>query len=360
MPRAEPSATEKRHRHYKRSLTLRYLAALSLVAAMALLSYGIFHYFMVTIDRSASITAISGSQRLLTQRVLAQCLLLSAADDEEARRDIRAHLSRAVGMLEDNHKRLLGDLDDPDSFAAHSPELAAIYFKPPYDLDRRMRFFIDSTRVFIRSDAGRPALSDPKFLDVLAFGENELLRDLSAVVQEYQRQAFHRLTTLRRVEIAATAAMLLLLGGVGFCILRPMVRRICSDRKRLEDANEALTELAVTDQLTGAYNRLKFNQVMDHEIKRANRYNNSLTVIMFDIDHFKKVNDTYGHGAGDDMLRELSRRVHAAIRGVDWLFRYGGEEFVVAVPHTPLDHADLILYQHHNLCLRHCTQRQIE
>jgi diguanylate cyclase (GGDEF)-like protein len=339
MPPPVRDDNATRNCRYKRSLTLRYIVALSLVAALALLSYGVFRYFMVTIDRAASITAISGSQRILTQRVLAQCLLLSAADDEEAHRDIRAHLTHAITLLEENHKRLLGDLEDPDSFAAHSPELAAIYFKPPYELDRRMRFFIDNTRAFTRSESGRPALSDPNFQNILAFGENELLRDLNAVVQAYQRQALQRLTTLRRLEAAATAALLLLLVAVGLCILRPMVRRICNDRGRLEAANASLTQLAVTDQLTSAYNRLKFNEVMDHEIKRTSRYGGPLSVIMFDIDHFKKVNDTYGHAAGDDMLRELSRRIRASIRNVDWLFRYGGEEFVVTTPQTTLESA---------------------
>lgn len=333
---------DTRHGRYRRSLTLRYIVALCLVAALALLSFGVFRYIIATIDRSAAITAINGSQRLLIQRVLAQCLLLAAADDEEARRDIRTHLARAVAMLENNHKRLLADLDDPGSFAAKSPELKSIYFNPPYELDKRMRFFMEATRSFIHSDAGRPALSDPKFLDVLAFGEDELLRDLTAVVQEYQRQALHRLTTLRRVETAATAGMLLLLTGVGLFLLRPMVRRICADRERLEGANEALTELAVTDQLTGAYNRLKFNQVMDHEIKRAVRYNEPLSVIMFDIDHFKNVNDTHGHAAGDDMLRELTWRVQSAVRSVDWLFRYGGEEFVITASHTSREQAAVL------------------
>lgn len=325
--------------HFKRTITLRYVAALALVAALAVFTYILFRHVMETIDRSADMTAATGSQRLLIQQVLAQCLLLAAADDEEARRDIRAHLARAVNRLEANHQRLLADLDDPHSFAAHAPELVTIYFKPPYELDKRMRFFIDSTRTFYHTDGGRPALSDPKFQNVLAFGENDLLRDLSAVVQAYQHRALARLTTLRHVEAGATAGMLVLLGAVGLFILRPMVRRICADRQRLEGANEALTELAVTDQLTGAYNRLKFNQVMEHELKRFDRYGQPFSVVMFDIDHFKRVNDTYGHAAGDDMLRELAKRVMSAVRGVDWLFRYGGEEFVVAAPQTDLEHA---------------------
>jgi len=324
---------------FKRNLTLRYVAALALAALLSVAAYAVFRDVMGSIDHAAEITAISGSQRLLTQRVLAQCLLLAAADDEEARRDIRAHLLRAVGRLEDNHARLLADLNDPASLVAHSKELAAIYFQPPLDLDARMRFFIKSTRDFAQADGGRPALSDPKFLNVLAFGENELLQDISAVVQAYQRRAVSRLAALRQMELGATVAMLALLAGVGLFLLRPMVARICADRGSLTAANQALTELAVTDQLTGAHNRLKFNEVMTREIHRTQRYETPLSVIMFDIDHFKRVNDDHGHAAGDAMLRELADRVRRSIRRVDWLFRYGGEEFVVAAPHTPMAQA---------------------
>ncbi|MYL82852.1 diguanylate cyclase [Desulfovibrio aerotolerans] len=335
----------RRNRRFKRSLTLRYIAALTLAAAMALTSYGLFRHSMDTIDQAAATTALFGSQRLLTQRVLAQCLLLAAAaaaDDDEQRRDIKGRLTQAVAVLTVNHDRLLADLDAPDSLAARSPELRDIYFKPPYDLDRAMRLFILNTRAFIDTEAARPALSDPAFRNLLAFGENELLRDLNAVVQQYQRLALSRLAVLRRLEFAAAAAMLAILAASGLVVFRPMVRRICADRESLQGANEALAELAVTDQLTGAYNRLKFHEVMTSQVSRAARYNEPLAVVMFDIDHFKAVNDTYGHAAGDDMLREIARRVSAATRGVDWFFRYGGEEFVVAAPHTNLGNAALL------------------
>ena len=112
------------NRRYKRSLTLRYLIALALAAVLALCSYVLFRHIMSAVDRAAAVTAVSGSQRLLTQRVLAQCLLLAAADDDETRRDIKARLAQALSALEVNHQRLLADLDDPASLAAAAPDLA--------------------------------------------------------------------------------------------------------------------------------------------------------------------------------------------------------------------------------------------
>jgi diguanylate cyclase (GGDEF)-like protein len=101
---------------------------------------------------------------------------------------------------------------------------------------------------------------------------------------------------------------------------------------RLESAHEIIAELAMTDILTGAYNRRYFMQEAQKEFGKAQRYNLPLSIIMFDADRFKSLNDTYGHSAGDDVLRELSAACKRCIRASDVFVRYGGEEFVVLLP----------------------------
>jgi diguanylate cyclase (GGDEF)-like protein len=91
---------------------------------------------------------------------------------------------------------------------------------------------------------------------------------------------------------------------------------------------------SVTDELTGLYNRRGLFELGEREIERALRFNHSLTAIMFDIDHFKKVNDQYGHPIGDRMLRALADSCRQQIRSVDIAGRYGGEEFVILLPET--------------------------
>ena len=105
--------------------------------------------------------------------------------------------------------------------------------------------------------------------------------------------------------------------------------------------HEAIYNMTVTDALTGAFNRRFLIDFLHREFARAARYQLPLSLVMFDLDHFKKVNDTYGHLAGDAVLREVGRRLRPRMRREDLLARYGGEEFACVLAGTPADRARL-------------------
>ncbi|NOR24364.1 MAG: HDOD domain-containing protein [Desulforhopalus sp.] len=109
--------------------------------------------------------------------------------------------------------------------------------------------------------------------------------------------------------------------------------------QELEKKNSILDNLANIDGLTGVYNHRYFQNILDQEINRAERHNTSLSIILIDIDHFKKVNDTYGHQVGDFILTEFAKTIKEHIRQYDILARYGGEEFVVILPETNTEDA---------------------
>ncbi len=104
--------------------------------------------------------------------------------------------------------------------------------------------------------------------------------------------------------------------------------------QELQDANTRLRELVYRDGLTGLYNHRFFQEALAQELSRADRYKTSVSLILFDIDHFKKVNDSYGHQAGDLVLMNVARAVSSSIRPTDIIARYGGEEFAVILPET--------------------------
>jgi diguanylate cyclase (GGDEF)-like protein len=104
----------------------------------------------------------------------------------------------------------------------------------------------------------------------------------------------------------------------------------------LRESEEAFKILAITDPLTGLYNRRYFNQLAEAEILRALRYIRPLTVMMLDIDFFKRINDTYGHTSGDMVLKMVAKTTKEMLRATDIPARYGGDEFIALLPETPV------------------------
>jgi diguanylate cyclase (GGDEF)-like protein/PAS domain S-box-containing protein len=119
---------------------------------------------------------------------------------------------------------------------------------------------------------------------------------------------------------------------------RSVVVRDITERKRdeheREDFIEQLQELATIDELTGLNNRRQFFMLAEHEWGRAKRYRTPLAAVMMDVDHFKKINDTHGHAAGDEVLRAIARCCLENLRELDVVGRYGGEEFAILLVDT--------------------------
>lgn len=118
--------------------------------------------------------------------------------------------------------------------------------------------------------------------------------------------------------------------------------RVLDLEKSLKDAYEKIRLLSITDNLTGCYNRTYMDQYLAKEIARATRYHRPISLVMADIDHFKRVNDTHGHQAGDLILKNFVASIREGLRkDVDWIVRYGGEEFLLVLPETDFESAML-------------------
>jgi diguanylate cyclase len=114
-------------------------------------------------------------------------------------------------------------------------------------------------------------------------------------------------------------------------------KHLAEMKNKISTVNEQsrmLEQELLTDPLTGAYNRRAYDRNIEHEMSRYLRYKRPFSMLLLDVDHFKKINDTYGHTIGDKCLKEIIKRIKPALRETDFLARYGGEEFIVILPET--------------------------
>ena len=202
------------------------------------------------------------------------------------------------------------------------------------------------------------------------------------VAEENRAEAYAQIFRLRNLTMAFVAGLLFLIGLaaylLGLTIVRPldrliggaakvaagdlevdlpitthgelgymtevfnnMVTRLREGREQLATINETLRkknlelhEISITDSLTGLYNRKHLMETLDKETSRCQRYKRPLAILMIDIDHFKRYNDTFGHLAGDGALKRMAKIFRDSVRAVDYSARYGGEEFLIILPET--------------------------
>ncbi len=151
---------------------------------------------------------------------------------------------------------------------------------------------------------------------------------ISFDIEDLQRKIRHNTVWIILFGITTTASLL----GLIFFFTALLIRRLAEARSQIE-------LIAITDHLTGLYNRRYLFSRFREEFEKVKRLNTSLCCIMADIDHFKAVNDRYGHLAGDEVLKQVAQLLKSMVRAYDIVGRYGGEEFLVILPETRLEDA---------------------
>lgn len=148
---------------------------------------------------------------------------------------------------------------------------------------------------------------------------------------------------LLNTALSTSLIALLIALFIARAIYTAAIKQSQEEKERLEKLVKERTKeielLSKTDSLTGLWNRRYLEEMLELEFRRAKRYKHPVSILIVDLDHFKKINDTYGHLAGDEVLKESAKRILSTIRETDFVGRYGGEEIVVILPETKLDKA---------------------
>ncbi len=135
-------------------------------------------------------------------------------------------------------------------------------------------------------------------------------------------------------KIAISAIIAIILIGYWNTKIIKANRLLKQARNDIEEKNKELETLVITDKLTNLYNRRKLDELLQTEIHRSERFEHTFGIAILDIDHFKKVNDEYGHLIGDKVLIEISNILKKYLRKTDYVGRFGGEEFIIICPES--------------------------
>lgn len=355
-----------------RAFTARYALALGLVAVLVTAGFFMSHQLVATQQTAATVVNIAGKQRMLSQRILLMASAAAISPHREAYDRAMTYMAEAVTAFVQNHRDLLDGNPERGLPPETSPAVKALM--QPKDgsmgLEARLDAYVKAAQQFMKSPMLAVNPTNPDLLRMFELGPAQMLAQLDERVDIKEREFNADIKLLSRAEFAVWLAVLVVLMLEAFLIFRPgtrQLRRVLQDRMHaltdmameravleadaarlaglaedleaslhqavekeqdLRSQRDELRKLATTDSLTGVSNRRCFKE----QLTAALAAPAPVAVLCADLDHFKAVNDTHGHGVGDEVLKAFAVAVAAVIPETAALGRLGGEEFAVLLP----------------------------
>lgn len=345
--------------HVKKVITRRYVVALAIIALLSTLAFLMLHLVLKDTQSIAYVVNISGKQRMLSQHIALDVQKVYnhyKEGDFEGAAVVKRRLERLSDeMLHANEMLSSGKLS-PSKEIKLSHEIRDLYFTPT-GVAQRVENYAKVAKELLHMEKTQEMESSVRFFNTES---NVLLQDLNKIVAQYQKEGEADLRKIERVENIIYIVTLIALLLEAIFIFRPMARKlveltmekeiILGDLQHqvevrtlhLERANEQLSQLASHDPLTGLLNRLSLETDMKELIRHYNEHKAPFAVILFDVDWFKDVNDTYGHDMGDFILCELAKILKEHFRHEDRIYRAGGEEFLVLLSRVSVEESLII------------------
>jgi diguanylate cyclase (GGDEF)-like protein len=309
-------------------IRLSYWFAVLLIASLASGSYWVMDRHIRTQFEDKSIIFLAGEQKMLSQRIVLLSQLARETTQIYAHAAMINDLRERIAEFETNHARLLSAAEDGSGLGAEAKaKLKQLLTKPPYDVDFYAREIVEQARLFVDLSANPEThgQADP----VSNSTASAALSGYANVSELLSRNARQTILDAKSAYRLLFAAMMLVLALTVMFIFRPMIHSVLQRTRELMTARNDMAYLAAHDRLTGLRNRMFLTDHFEHMIENARRRNERVAVLHLDLDKFKIINDTYGHMAGDHVIKTVATRIKAAVRAADLPARIGGDEFIV-------------------------------
>lgn len=320
----------------------KYVSALIFIAVLAYGEYIVTDRLIEAQEHHASFLEQSAHRRVLLQQIALLSHRLISTPEPEERAEIQLTLRERLREMRASHGAIIRAILSYEDRAGVLRRGGDPYVEV-LRLERQLHAYLAAADSLLSAPSQQPVPGDPQFRQALLATSGATAEVLEEAMEHLVRTAeadLRRFRTIARAMFAGKLASLLLLG---LLLFEPMVAHILYKRDMLLKANEALARASATDGLTQAANRRAFEERLEEEWRRAARDAVPLTLLMIDIDHFKAYNDRYGHQAGDECLKLITRDFRTRLRRpADFLARYGGEEFAIILPDTDLSGALIV------------------
>lgn len=349
----------KELRRLETNMTVRYLIAISLVAVLSIAAFMTMNSVIKGVDENEYIENMSSKQLMLSQHIaLDASRIYRAASNNINSKSIQIMGQRLIKSVDEmaqaNTMLSQGVLEDGSKMKL-SPEIYEMYFGK-MNLKYRVQQYLALVRLVVLLP---DQLQKGVIVEDIDWRAEGLLVDMTAVVHQFQAEGAIRIQSIKDTKLALLGLTLLILLLEVLFIFRPMVSHIIRlsrlkaealdeledlvavRTQHLQEANKQLDRLAHHDALTGLRNRLNLEADIERVIQTSAKHDTEYALLMLDLDWFKRINDQYGHDAGDKVLQDAADILRNCVREGDHVYRAGGEEFVVLLNRISYENAVL-------------------